>query len=282
MTQNPAAADWAAARGDKWSGQLAGLEATLAAVDEPLIEALRLEAPARIADVGCGGGGTTLEILRRAPAGSVVHGFDISPANIDSARARIPAGERAIAFTVADVAIVAPPSEPYDRLVSRFGVMFYDDPPSAFANLARWLTPGGRFAFAVWAPPADNPWMTIVRDAVAEVVDVPRPDPDAPGPFRYADARTLLALLDNAGFEDLDVRDWRGALPIGGGMPAADAALFGLTAFSSFGELLAEAGEAATARARESLTARLSRHEQRGAVRIAACVHIVTGVRRER
>jgi 16S rRNA A1518/A1519 N6-dimethyltransferase RsmA/KsgA/DIM1 with predicted DNA glycosylase/AP lyase activity len=54
------------------------MEAMLTPVDEPLVRALNLDAPCRIADIGWGGGGMTLEILRRAPAGSVVHGYDLS------------------------------------------------------------------------------------------------------------------------------------------------------------------------------------------------------------
>jgi SAM-dependent methyltransferase len=253
------------------------MEAMLAPVDEPLIRALRLDAPCRIADVACGGGGTTLEILRRAPAGTVVHGFDISPALIELARRRARPDQEAIAFEIADMAIAAAPPTPYDRLVSRFGIMFFDDPPAAFANLFRWLAPGGRFAFAAWGRPADNPWMTSVRDATAEVVDVPPPDREAPGPFRYADADRLLTLLQGAGFVELEARDWRGALPIGGGLPPAEAATFALAAFASFGELLAERGAEALARVRQSLAATFSRHERDGAVRMDACVHIFTG-----
>ena len=50
----------------------------------------------------------------------------------------------------ADMATATATDGPYDRLASRFSVMFFDDPPAAFANLVRWLVPGGRFAFAVW------------------------------------------------------------------------------------------------------------------------------------
>ena len=53
-TAAPATADWAAARGEKWRDQLSGMEAMLAPVDEPLIRALHLDAPRRIAEVGCG------------------------------------------------------------------------------------------------------------------------------------------------------------------------------------------------------------------------------------
>jgi len=278
-TGTAAAADWASARGEKWLAGLSGMEGMLAPVDEPLIETLRLDAPLRIAEIGCGGGGTALEILRRAPAGSVVHGFDISPALVDVARGRIGAAQQAVTFEAADMAKAAPPREPYDRLVSRFGIMFFDDAPAAFANLSRWLAPGGRFAFAAWGPTADNPWMTSVRDAAAEAVEIPTPDPEAPGAFRYAEADRLLTLLSRAGFGELDVRDWRGLLPVGGGLPAAEAATFALATFASFGELLAKAGDGALARARQSLTGRFARHQQDGRVRMAARVHIFTGAR---
>jgi SAM-dependent methyltransferase len=92
MNENLAASDWSprvAARGEKWRAQLSGMEAMLTPVDAVLVRALHLDAPYRIADIGCGGGGTALEILRRAPAGSVVHGFDISRTLIELARDRI-------------------------------------------------------------------------------------------------------------------------------------------------------------------------------------------------
>jgi len=274
-----AGSDWATARGDKWGAELPRMEATLEPVNEPLIHALDLQAPCRIADIGCGGGGVALEILRRAPAGSVVHGFDISPALIELARQRAAPGERMIAFETADMSKVAPPEGPYDRLVSRFGIMFFDDAPNAFANLVRWLAPGGRFAFAVWGPVADNPWMTSVRDATAEVVNVPAADPEAPGAFRYAEVDKLFTLLERVGFGELDARSWRGELAIGGGLAVAEATRFALASFASFSELLAEAGDEALGRARQSLAARFSRHEHDGTVRMAASVHIVTGMR---
>src|SRR5215813_10265812 len=210
--EHPAASDWAGARGEKWRGQVDGMEATLAPIDEPLISALHLDRPYAIADVGCGGGGTTLQIQRRAPAGSVVHGYDISPALIEVARSRIRSGDDAISFDIANVAAAPPPSRPYDRLVSRFGIMFYDDPPAAFANLASWLAPRGRFAFAAWDRPVNNPWFSMVREVVADTIELPPLDPDAPGPFRYGAADTLLGLLERAGFAELEVHDWSGEL----------------------------------------------------------------------
>ncbi len=179
----------------------------------------------------------------------------------------------------ADVGTAPPPDRPYDRLVSRFGIMSFEDPPAAFANLARWLGAGGRFAFAVWGPPVANPWMTSVRKAAAEFIDVPQPDPDAPGPFRYAGADKLIALLEEAGFGDLDMRDWRGRLPLGGGLAPADAVDFALQALGGGRSRCRSGRGGARMQVRRSLTERFARHEEDGAVRMDARVHIVTGTR---
>jgi SAM-dependent methyltransferase len=273
MTQNPSASDWANTRGEQWLAQISGMEAMLRPVDEPLIAALRLDAPLRIAEVGSGGGGTTLDILRRAPAGSVVHGFDISKSLVELARERAGA-KQGVAFGVADMA-TAGPEQPYDRLVSRFGIMFFDDPQAAFTNLARWLKPGGRFAFAAWGPATENLWLTRVREVLSRIIELPQPDPEAPGPYRYADASKLFGLLERAGFAELDVRDFRSALPIG--ESPSEAAHFALSAFSAFAELLAKAGGAAREEALRALTASFSDQQPDGVVQMEACVRIFTG-----
>jgi SAM-dependent methyltransferase len=277
MIGKQGSAEWNNERGEKWLVHAAAMEAMLSPVNEPLIRALQLDAPCRVADIGCGGGEATLEIARRAPRGSVVDGFDISPALVALARNRAPSGESSVAFELADMATAAPQSPAYDRLVSRFGIMFFDDPRAAFANLPRWLTPGGRFAFAVWGAPGENEWMASVREAVGQAIRLPPSDPEAPGPFRYADAAKLLALLDGAGFRDLAATGWRGTFAIGGGLPVHEAVEFALASFSSFADLLANAGEDAIVRARQQLTRRFSEREHDGVVRMAARVHIVTG-----
>ncbi len=176
MTGGLEGSDWACERGEKWVSQLPFMEATLAPIDEPLISALQIDGPLRIADIGCGGGGTTLEAARRAPTGSIVDGFDISPALIETAGARPSPSESGVNFEVADASTAPAPEPAYERLLSRFGVMFFGDQSAAFANLRRWLAPGGRFAFAVWGPVGENPWMTSAAEAVSTVIDLP------PGP----------------------------------------------------------------------------------------------------
>jgi len=278
MSEHIGTSDWTAHRGAKWTASLRGMEAMLRPVDEPLLDAARLDAPARVADLGCGGGGTTLVVRRRAPVGSVICGVDSSPSLITAARERLPPDERAITFEVADLATAAP-EQRYHRLVSRFGVMFFDDPLAAFTNLRDWLEPGGSFAFAVWGAVADNPWLAIPREEVARVVELPSASPDAPGPFRYARSEGMLTALDRAGFVGLEAREWRGLLPLGRGLGAAGAARCALSSFSDLREVCTGAGGPAHREAHRALTERLSRHQHEGAVRLGACVRIVTGAR---
>ena len=269
-TQSPSSQTWAETRGAKWRDQLDPMEAMLAPIDAPLIAALHLSDRLRIAEIGAGGGATTRAIAAAAP-GSTTEGFDISPDLIGAAKARVGGVAR---FTLADVAVFRP-AERFDRLASRFGVMFFEAPEHAFANLHQWLLPGGTLAFAVWGPGKDVAFMSSVREAVAAVIDLPQPDPDAPGPCRYGDPSRLLALLEAAGFSDCAARTWRGDLQVGGGM-APDAAAEFLLASSSAAAPLADAGAREQAKARDRLAAVSAANLRDGTVWMPARVEIIT------
>ena len=277
MSAHPTAHDWLTTRGDRWATHVDGLEATLAPVDAAIVDALRLDGAARIAEVGAGGGGTARHVRAHAPAGAAVDAFDLVPALVALAQRR--AGDTpGLAFHAADASTHAAPGR-YDRVYSRFGVMFFDEPEAAFANLAGWLSPGGRAVFAVWASPDENPGISVAREVVASVVPPPRVDGDAPGPYRYADASRLVALLEGAGLTHVEVHTWRGTLPVGGGVGPVEAARFALGALSNFGEQLAAAGPEAAATALRRLIPRYAAALDDGQVRLGAAVHVVTGTK---
>lgn len=89
-------------------------------------------------DVGCGPGPLT---RAAALAGADVLGVDISTTMIDAATAIAAPGAR---FEVLDAQTAH--LAPVDVVISRFGVMFFEDPVAAFANLA---TTGGRLCFVL-------------------------------------------------------------------------------------------------------------------------------------
>jgi SAM-dependent methyltransferase len=181
-------------------------EALLAPFGQAMLDAAQLQPGERVLDVGCGYGTSTLEAAEGvAPSGRVV-GIDISAAMLEPARQRVAAaGVDNVALLQADAQVH--PFEPasFDVVISRFGVMFFDDPEAAFANLARALRPGGRLVFACPQDPLRSEWVRIAFGAaVGALGRAPDLGPaGAPGPFALANGDRLARLLTAAGFRDV-------------------------------------------------------------------------------
>jgi SAM-dependent methyltransferase len=196
---------WNAGAGPIWVALQETLDRQLHGLGLAAIDALKPRAGERLIDIGCGCGDTTLELARRVgPAGSVL-GVDISAPMLDVARERAEAaGLAQAAFERADAQTAA--FEPADGAFSRFGVMFFADPPAAFANIRRALKPGGRIAFVCWRSVAENPWITAPMAAAAHLLPPPTPPtPGAPGPFAFADPDHLRGVLSAGGFQAINI-----------------------------------------------------------------------------
>src|SRR5262249_50822578 len=133
-----------------------------------------------------------------APSGHVT-GVDISAPMLAVARSRKIANAD---FVQADAATRLFRPE-YDLVVSRFGVMFFDDPTAAFTNIRKALKPGGRLAFVCWRTPQENEGVTAVARAAQPLLPPTQPpaDPFAPGPFAFADLARVEGILLKAGFK---------------------------------------------------------------------------------
>lgn len=257
-SETNALTDWAGSRGAKWLRDLDAMEAMLAPVGEELLAQAALGPGSTVVDIGSGGGWTSLRAAAAVgPTGRVL-GLDISADLVAEATAR-GAQLPQLSFRAGDAAGEAPPEAPFQRLISRFGVMFFPDPAAAWRKLAKLLVPGGRIDVAVWADPARNAWAGELRRVVGNQVVLPRPEPLAPGPFQLADPAYLDGILAGAGFTLLNRRISERLLPVGGpGTAPRAAAEFSLRAFGA-GEALddapPEAREAAVAEL-ESIYAR--------------------------
>lgn len=199
---------WNAQAGATWAELQDRLDRQLEPLGLEAMSALGPKAGERILDIGCGCGQTSLEL---AEAGASVLGVDVSEPMLAVARQR--AAGRDVAFEAADAQEFPFPPASFDAAFSRFGVMFFGDPPAAFANIARALKPGGRMAFVCWRPIAENVWMSLPFAAVAPILPPdaappPPADPHAPGPFAFADPERVRGILAAAGFVDIDIRPY--------------------------------------------------------------------------
>jgi SAM-dependent methyltransferase len=134
-------------------------------------------------------------------------GFDISRPLLDLARRRAAqSGAANVSFVEADAQTYAFSPATFDAVFSRFGIMFFADPPAAFANVRRALKPGGRLAFVCWRTPTENMCMALpYMAATAHLPPAPPPEPGAPGPFAFADPALVRHILSSAGFRDIEL-----------------------------------------------------------------------------
>lgn len=167
----------------------------------------------RAVDVGCGCGATVLALAERIGSAGQVLGLDVSGPMAARARERIAAAGLSNAqVVVSDAATTDFERRDADLLFSRFGVMFFADPVAAFANLHLAMRPGGRLLCAAWRPLADNPWFRVPLEAARSFVPPQPPaDPEAPGPFAFADLEMYKSDLFRGGMAGCDALEARRA-----------------------------------------------------------------------
>jgi SAM-dependent methyltransferase len=230
---------WSGERVERWLRQAAGLERQLAPVSDLLFAAARLEPGESVLDVGCGTGPTTVTAARLVGPSGRVRGLDVSGRMLEAAAANVAGidGIASVDFVEADAVNWVPEGPGHDAVISRFGVMFFSDPPAAFANLARATRTGGRLAFASWQRRDASSVFAVPLHAALEAlrargvaatgagIDLDAfVATDDDGPFSLHDPAAVTRLLEGAGWLDVAVEQHVRPLPFAGGTSPAVAA----------------------------------------------------------
>ena len=209
------------------------------------LERCRYPKDARVLDVGCGFGDTTLRIADAlGPKGEAV-GVDCAENFIRAAEAQ--ASEDRVDnahFLVAD-AQWDNLQGPYDHAFARFGTMFFVTPGAAMRNVRNALKPGGTFTQIVWRRREENPWLHEAELRVKEIVPVVSHEESGqvhcgPGPFSMAGPDMVSTMLFGAGFERISFERFDCDICIGRDMD--DAVAFAM-ALGPAGEIIRLAGE---------------------------------------
>jgi len=263
------AAYWNEEGGRRWVANIERVERMLQPLADELL-ALAAPVPGEHAlDVGCGGGLTSAAFARAvAPAGRVL-GLDVSAVILDVARERFKATSN-LEFALGDAATLA--LDGYDVVTSRFGVMFFPEPVSAFRNLRRALRDDGRLAFICWRSLDENPWMAVPTRAAFTVLPRPEPTPPgAPGPFAFADGNRLRDLLEQAGFGAVSIEAHERVLDLG----TPDEALEQMTRMGPAAAAFTAAAPGEQRAAADAIRAALAAHVVDGTVRLPSGTWLV-------
>jgi SAM-dependent methyltransferase len=197
---------WNGLGGRGWVEAQATLDRLLQPFEDSLLDAAAVRAGSRVLDVGCGTGSTTLAVARRVGAAGRAVGVDISEPMLALARERAERDRLPATFVCADAQVHAFEPASFDTIVSRFGVMFFDDPVRAFANLRRAARPGAELRFMAWRSGAENPFMTTAERAAAPLLpDLPPRDPNGPGQFAFADPERVRRILGESGWTGVEI-----------------------------------------------------------------------------
>ena len=222
----------------------------------------------RVLDVGCGTGATTLAIARRLGTQGVCAGIDLSAPMIAAAQARAEAEQASVSFMAADAQTHAFEPAIFDLIVSRFGVMFFDDPVQAFANLRHAAREDARLTFIAWRSAGENPFMTTAERAAAPLLpNLPVRQPGGPGQFAFADPDRIRTVLAESGWSDIDIQP----IDLACAMPENDLVPY-LTWLGPVGQRLQDADEGTRASVIDRLLAAFAPYVHDSEVRFdAAC-----------
>ncbi|CAL9665976.1 2-methoxy-6-polyprenyl-1,4-benzoquinol methylase, mitochondrial [Streptomyces sp. enrichment culture] len=268
---------WNGPEGTHWARHQDRWNAVNGGFDQPLLDAAEITGEHRILDVGCGSGQTTRRAARRAPRGGAL-GLDLSAPMLAEARTRAEEqGIGNVSFVQGDAQVYPFEEGAFDAAISRYGVMFFADPITAFGNVRRALRPGGRLAFVCPADAADNGWVTAIASLRGLLPVGDFGTPGLPGMFSLAAPDRIRDILTAAGFTAVTVDRVQAHGVWGDG--AEDAAEF-LWGTGPGRHLLEQADARARERARRTLTDHLRGHlAADGTVRLLSTSWLVTADR---
>lgn len=265
--------DWQGRVGQEWAEKAAYLDAMMRPIGDAGLTALGDVSAKSVLDIGCGAGDTSRALTA---LGATVTGADISPDLLDIARTRGGAD-----YLLAD-ASRDDLGGPYDAVYSRCGAMFFADPVAGWRHIRQAARSGADLSIVCWAPAKDNGWAAIpvkIGRSIAGDGAFPASPKNAPGPFAWADTEYFSAILNDAGWQDVQWQGFETLVEIGAG-PDSDPierAVFFMTRIGSLARGLSSLSDPLRDEIKAALRVAFADYVQNDKVMLPAKTWVITG-----
>ncbi|MDP6873951.1 MAG: class I SAM-dependent methyltransferase [Alphaproteobacteria bacterium] len=214
-------------RSTAWNEQADHLARLARGLNEPLIAAAGVAPGHQVLDLASGVGEPAVSMAALVGPDGRVTATDLVPEMLAGTERRArEQGVGNMAFQVTAMEELPFDDDSFDAVTCRLGLMYTPLPERALAQARRVLRPGGRAAFLVWGPKADNSQFGIVDRVLREVAGID-PHEGAFTPTRLGDDGALNKIFQAAGFSaseeqslrftprvDLDSNFWRPQLAL--------------------------------------------------------------------
>ena len=183
----------------------------MAFLNHRLVADARVRSGMRVLDLGSGTGYPALLAAQTVGTNGRVVGIDLAAQMLDAARRKATSLKLSnLTFQTGDVTSLPFEQASFDAVTTRFCLMFLPEIQKAVTEIARVLKPNAWLASAVWSAPDKNPYLKIPIDIIKQFIEIPPPDPTAPGIFRLAKPGDLAGMLQPAGLVDISEQEFLG------------------------------------------------------------------------
>jgi len=195
---------WNEEPGQSWVINDTAMNERLQNISDILFEGIDVNGCKNGLDIGCGAGSTTRRLATIMSNQATVTGLDISEKLLTLARSQ--SDSLGKFFLQADAQSYAFEPKGFDLAISRFGVMFFENPLKAFQNIKSAIQKGRELRFVCWAPLAANDFFLSPLNTVVDITGVSFEEPGRePGPLAFSDRTYLSSILKAAEFSSINI-----------------------------------------------------------------------------
>ena len=196
---------WNEGIGKKWVQEDASMNERFTILTNELFSRTNINKDESILDIGCGGGITSYEASKLVGENGYVIGADISEVLLDLANKNY-SSIKNLEFKYCDVQNYEFEKKIFNKVISRFGVMFFENPIEAFKNISNSIQDGGSLHFVCWADVMENEFFTLSANIIIKHLNKNFPEiTRAPGPFAFSEDDYIKQILNTSGFKNIKV-----------------------------------------------------------------------------